>query len=432
MRFMFNLRNFLFWQLDALRGGIVLKHKRDIDGIGLWSKMRRQEDQEEKLKRILSHARRTVPFYQSKGGSELISFPVVSKHSIKVQFDQHISQLYSTKDLKKVTTSGSTGVPFQVYHDRRKTSRNTADTISFAERAKFKLGIPLIYLKIWNEHNHKSKLAQFLENVVPINVIDLSNSSIELILKELNEKFSEIAILGYASAIEEISKVVINKNLDLRFKVLSVITMSEGLDEKSRETIKKALRTNNVFARYSNVENGIIAQQVDDSPKYLINTSSYFIEILDDKNEAVGLNRTGRIVVTDLFNYAMPMIRYDTGDLGMLHKEKVGDIEMLYLGQVGGRKMDSIYDVYGNLLSSFIITNGMWDYPELKQYQFVQHTSNEYEFILNCEGVFEKEEALISQYIKILGTNARIHISYVDEIPLLSSGKRRKVINKMN
>ena len=94
--------------------------------------------------------------------------------------------------------------------------------------------------------------------------------------------------------------------------------------------------------------------------------------------------------------------------------------------------MDAIYNTKGDLLSSFVITNGMWNYSELLQYQFIQRGSKEYTFKLNIDGYFTRENKLVNEFKSYLGIDAKINIEYVDEIPLLSSGKRRKVINSCN
>ena len=73
------------------------------------------------------------------------------------------------------------------------------------------------------------------------------------------------------------------------------------------------------------MENGILAQQKTASEnEFIINWASYHIEILNiDTNELAPNGTVGRIVVTDFFNYAMPLIRYDTGDLGVIDNQSM-------------------------------------------------------------------------------------------------------------
>ena len=71
----------------------------------------------------------------------------------------------------------------------------------------------------------------------------------------------------------------------------------------------------------------------------------------------------------------------------------------------------------------------MWKYKEIKQYQFIQTSIHNYTFILNTNSPFLREGELIQEFTGYFGKDAVIKIEYVNEIPLLDSGKRRKVIN---
>ena len=73
----------------------------------------------------------------------------------------------------------------------------------------------------------------------------------------------------------------------------------------------------------------------------------------------------------------------------------------------------------------------MWKYNTLNQYQFIQIAEKTYLFKLNTDKTFLKEDELINEFKGYLGNDADIKIEYVNEIPLLSSGKRKKVLNRM-
>jgi phenylacetate-CoA ligase len=59
----------------------------------------------------------------------------------------------------------------------------------------------------------------------------------------------------------------------------------------------------------------------------------------------------------------------------------------------------------------------------------VQYGPQDYLFKINMEGSFTKEEKLIKEFKQYLGNNANFTVEYVDEIPLLASGKRKKIAN---
>jgi phenylacetate-CoA ligase len=205
--------------------------------------------------------------------------------------------------------------------------------------------------------------------------------------------------------------------------------MSETLNEFTKVTIEKYFGVP-AYSRYSNLENGILAQQVPGSgDRYLINTASYVLEIFKmDEDVLAATGELGRIVITDLYNFAMPMIRYDTGDIGIISstKDVVGNC---YLETVEGRKLDLLYATDGTLVSSYIVYKNMWQYTEIVQYQLVQYGPKDYLFKINMDGSFAKEEKLVQEFKQYLGADANFSVEYVDEIPLLASGKRKKIAN---
>ena len=182
------------------------------------------------------------------------------------------------------------------------------------------------------------------------------------------------------------------------------------------------------------MENGIIAQQLSGgSGEFLINDASYFLEILElDSDLPVKEGKPGRIVITDLFNYRMPLIRYDTGDIGILESREIFGVSRQVFTSIEGRRMDLIYDTRGSLVSSYVITNNMWKYMEIRQYQFIQTSEREYLFKINTDLPFEQEKELISEFTNYFGEDSIISVEYVSEIPLLASGKRKKVMNSCN
>ena len=69
-------------------------------------------------------------------------------------------------------------------------------------------------------------------------------------------------------------------------------------------------------------------------------------------------------------------------------------------------------------------------FPEFKQFQFIQEGEKKYRVKINIDGVFKREQEMINLLKSYLGDNAEIQVEYVDEIPQLSSGKRKLTLNK--
>jgi phenylacetate-CoA ligase len=265
-----------------------------------------------------------------------------------------------------------------------------------------------------------------MQNIQPLDVIHLNDEKIRNFIGEIENSNDSIGFLGYSSALELVARFLEKTNAaPINANVKSIITMSEGLNQYTKATLPRFFSVNPV-SRYSNIENGIIAQQeVNGKDEFLINTASYFVEIFDfDADVPAKDGQLGRIIITDLYNYAMPMIRYDSGDVGAIIPGANN-----YFQSIEGRKLDLIYDTKGNLISSYIVYKNMWQYTEIAQYQFVQYGAKDYVFKINMAESFEKEEKLINEFKTYLGQDANFSVEYVAEIPLLASGKRKKIMN---
>lgn len=425
------LRSYSFWFIDILKGRVIKKHYQDIKSIiENYNLPAYQDKRNEYLKRILTHTVETTPFYQTLHGPiELQDFPVINKNLIRENFDSFKSKTFLQKPVLKMVTSGSTGTPFTVIQDLNKKARNYADTIWFAKMAGYNLGEKLYYFKIWHGNNRKTKWQSWKQNWRAIDVLKMDDEKIENLISELENDKAPKGFLGYASAFEAITRYIErNGKVPVKCKVNSAITISESLNPETKIAMKDIFNVSMV-SRYSNIENGILAQQcTNGSEEFHLNIASYFFEILQiDMDKPVQTGEIGRIVVTDLFNYAMPLIRYDTGDIGSISDISQCSIKTPVLKHLEGRMLDLIYDTSGNLISSFLVYKNMWKYTEILQYQLIQEAKSEYTMKINIKFHFKRESELISELHEYLGSDAIITFEYVDEIPLLASGKRKKV-----
>lgn len=429
-----NFRSHLFWGIDRLRGGGIRKHAEQIEtALEQNESSVRSSHVTQRLSVLLDHARTTCEYYKNlKSAKSIEDFPIVNKAVIRDSIESFISDRFDRSDLVRIVTSGSTGTPFEVFHDKGKRNRNSADTIVFARRAGFSVGDRLYYLKIWSASNHKSKFTAWLQNVEPFDVLRLEDKELGRLMSLLGAEGGKKGVLGYASALEQVCKFL-DRNpsqIPVNSNITSALSMSEALSDYTKEKFKEFFNID-LYARYSNLENGILAQQFKDSGNsYRINTASYLIEIFKlNEDVPADAGEMGRIVITDLYNLGMPMIRYDTGDIGRFRLTNDGRIDQSILEHIEGRKLDLLFDTKGRLVSSYIMYKNMWKYTEIRQYQLIQYGEKDYLFKINVDGEFQKEDELTSEFVAYLGSDAHFKIEYVSEIPLLSSGKRKKIVN---
>lgn len=380
------------------------------------------------LKELLNHATKTTSFYKDKNYKTLRDFPVVDKNLIRDNFDMFFSNKFNKKGCKVASTSGSTGSPFSLYQNKEKVYKIKADNIHLSSKSNYEIGDFLVFIKIWPKTSSlKLKLDFLLKNIMPWNILNLSEDGISELIAKLNKRKTSISFVGYPSAFEKICKYL--DTLDehpIQFKTKSIITISETLNTYTKKATQKYFGVV-PLSRYSNNETGIMAQQINSEDlKFRINDSSYVMEILalNEDNE-LPYGESGRIVLTDLYNFATPLIRYDTGDIGVMELDEKGQP---FFTEISGRKVDQLYNTKGSLISSHLSLR-LLDYGKFKQFQLVQKSKIEYHFNLNTDQ-FIDETRLISDYKEHFGEDAIIKINYVDEIPLLASGKRREVVNE--
>lgn len=423
-----------FWGLDGLKGGNVRRHYRDIKRVqNNPTSSLAKETSSENLSKILEHAIRTVPFYCDIPQEETLTLekiPIVNKHIVRNKFEQFRSYEFVDQHTHEVLTSGSTGKPFRILHDKNKRDRNTADTIFFAKRAGYDLGSRLFYLRLWDKQYKKNKFLSSLQNIAMYSVDDLTNENISKLVNELERNNSNNNLLIYTSALDSICQYM-DKNPERKInkKVNSIIAIAEALGSEVKKKAEKHFGRE-VLSRYSNSENGILAQQRKGSAgNFEINWASYHIEILDlNEDKPVQQGEPGRIIITDLFNYSMPLIRYDTGDVGVINEDMVHG--GLVFSKVEGRKMDMFTNTKGEFISSHIIHH-ILQFKGIEQFQFVEEENGVYIIKLKVSPEFDKndENGLKDKYTEYFGQDANVMVKYVNDIPLLPSGKRKLVIN---
>ena len=431
MRLLNYLRNKSFWFIDSLKGAQIRNYFNEISAINNNpTNSHSLKIKKQHIEALLKHATESTPFYFNfKNIDNINEFPVIRKKVIQENFKDFQSIPYLQKQNHKVSTSGSTGTPFFIFQNKSKRNRNYADVLYFSGESNFKIGNRLYELEVWRKHNKKSFFKSRFQNIIQFDISKLTDDRILNFINILSNTKQEKSILGFASSLEQICQYLDRNKTELNnLNINSVIANSEYLNHYTKTTLGNHFNSP-ILSRYSSEEIGIIAHQTSNSVEhFIINHASYHVELLDlEEDNPAKPGDFGRIIVTDLFNYSMPIIRYDTGDIAKLIELKNGQTKF---EKIEGRKMDLIFDTKGNIISSFIVYTKFYNYYTLlKQYQFIQQGEKEYEVKLNVLDKFPYERELVESIKKDFGSDAKVTITYLDEIPVLSSGKRKKVVN---
>lgn len=428
---MVNVRKPIFWGKDYFFGSVRKQYDDIANALeGGFS----EESVSAKLDDLLAHAETSVPYYKEidvePSGVSIGDFPVVDKLKIKQDYVAFLSQAKDLGKLHTMSTSGSTGTPFQILQDKRKRERVVAELIYFNKIAGLEVGDRFIYFRVWRNNDKKAMLNRAVKNMVCIDVLSLSEEMLQRSMDKISNDRHVKCCFGYATAFEFLCNHVEKTKGRLEPAGLrSIITSSEVLPLEFKKRVGRALGCK-VYDRYSNQESGVIAQTDDCSDIFKVNHSNYLVEVLNQEgDEPADEGEVGRIVVTDLYNFAMPLIRYDTGDLAI----KVGSGRFSeYMKSIQGRQADILYDVTGAPITPHTWGVYMKKFKNVVQYQLIQEDVKKYRLkVSGVMGIYSDDDFL-SVIQPLLGREARIVIEHVDSVPVLASGKFKRTVCKLN
>lgn len=419
-----------FWMLDKTKGGKIREYYDQIRYA--WKEGSSVEETEKKIQDLIAHAVKTTDFYKDYPEDiSLKDLPVVNKDTFRQQYDRFVSSTYKdATDNRVMCTSGSTGTPLRMIQNRDKIRHNTAGGIFLGAAAGYYIGMKEAFIRVWVNNVKKSKFQLIQENMIMMDSSRMDGQALAEMFHTIEKKKVK-CLVGYSSALGELSDYIRKSGKDCsNCSVRAIIPISETMPEPVRRTLEKQFGCP-VRAWYSNEENGIMGLQNEKDEGYRIDTETYYYEILKmDSDEPAEPGELGRIVITDLFNYAFPILRYDNGDTAVaVRKEKNGRFK-LYLSELYGRRSDLIYDCKGNAVTPYIITNNLWDIEGVKQYRFIQEDVKDYTIWLNGDPAKMDQEEILGRIRPYLGDEARIKVEIVDEIPVLASGKRKYIENR--
>lgn len=289
-----------------------------------------RELQNEKLRRMLRHCYRNVPHYRAQmqalhirpediqDQSDLRKLPLLSKREVKqhLYFDL-MSDNHENSQIRKITTSGSSGQPTTVYVDHDQLEFQWAAALRTAESAGYKFGGPMI--ELWPEpfdltprQRTFDKIDAALANRTRIPIFELSKERMDDMLETIAQ-VAPLIIEGYAETLHALAHHIQEHGGPLKKRPRAVLSCEQTLGPEARRTIEQAFGCR-VFDRYLSREFGMIAHECEVHEGLHVFAEGNIVEILRDDGEPAAPGEEGNVVITGLNNYCMPLIRYQIGD----------------------------------------------------------------------------------------------------------------------
>lgn len=286
---------------------------------------------------------------------ELGRLPIMTKDDVVTAFDKLVTARARWGSRK--TTGGSTGQAVTILKNRDALARERAATWRCYNWAGIGVGDPQarfwgVPLRQMNRFRYKA--IDFISNRIRLSAFELNDEQMESYFRSIL-RFKPKYLYGYVSAILEFARFLNDREYRLPSDTKSVITTSEVLSDQIRAEIERAT-DRQVFNEYGCGEMGSIAHECERHSMHIVE-DNVLLEILNDKGDQVD---AGEIVVTDLHNFAMPLIRYRIGDFAE-RTSKVCDC---------GRQLAVIHKIHGRAYDMVLTRDGTRHHAEVILYIF--------------------------------------------------------------
>ncbi len=381
------------------------------------------------LNDILTYAVTFSDYYrQYKDFKSLSDFPIVNKETLKQHWDEiAVKQYNDYPDNRIKYTSGSTGTPFRMVMDRYKHCRWIAANKVFRANVGVRSHEKTLFISGTVADKNIPMERQERDNVFYLDFKYLSDDYLnELIVDLANKNFKSLTAM--ASVLDKIARYVLSGNAPkFEGNLIAIFSVSETLKESTRKTISEYFGCP-VYVLYANEENGVLAVEDGSGNGYRANTADFYFEVLSmDSDTPAKDGEEGRLVITDFFNKAFPVIRYENGDIVV---KKTLDDGRVYITEIIGRKTDTLYTTDGKMVHYFNSISFLEPFMDIKQFQLIQEDYHNFTWILNTEN-HGYEEMIVRECKKLFGEDSNWRFEYVDEIPKLRSGKSRMTVCKI-
>lgn len=410
--------------------------------------------QEMKLCQLMTHAYYHVPFYREmfdelhlnpediRTVEDLEKLPIINKSVVTENLYLGImSNSHDKEKILRVTTSGSTGEPFTVYAEKKQLEMRWAATLRSTEWTGYNFGDRQI--RLWHKYLSMKKvevikevLDAFFTRRKFIPAYEISEENIKDFLDEIM-KFHPVLLDGYAESYNIIAQHLRNFKYS-GHKPKGIMSSGQTLPVDSRKRIEEAFGCK-VYDKYGAREfAGGLAYQCSEQDGYHVVAECAIIEILDKQGKQVQPGEVGEVVVTELNNYALPLIRYKLGDFAVAidaNKQCKCGRGLPLMGNVEGRIQATILGTKKQMIPGTFFARlfSNYDYA-IRQFQVVQSEFGKITMKIVKANRYDEQvlKNVLSEIKKHLGDDIKVDIEFVDVIPLGRTGKRHHSVSHLD
>jgi phenylacetate-CoA ligase len=345
---------------------------------------------------LVRHVYEHVPFYRARFDGIGLSpddvrtiddfqkIPLLTRQDVRANRDSLVAEGIKPGMLNTVTTGGSTGVPLTVFHPR-KVSRaallwrmlswwglSPGASIATMYRSSGDTKVRL-----------KNKLIRWPAPLIQLNASSYTSQDIEVFLDQVNRMKPDV-IHGYVGAVDDVAAYILDRGIKVA-SPRAVWVTSAPLSAVQEARIQRAFGAP-VCDQYGSCEVYYMAAECPAKEGLHLFEDVQRMEFLGEDGLPVPDGERGNIAVTDLDNYAFPLIRYLNGDVGRrLTKPCSCGRSLSLMDKVGGRISDVLVLPSGRKINGEYLTTIFDDHPEVVQrFQVYQSPTGAIEIRVEC------------------------------------------------
>lgn len=404
----------------------------------------------EKLASLVEYCRSQVPFYadlfeeKGLGAGRVDDVAVLREHGIlttkeivRTAGDRIFSTALDKDKLIHIGTSGSTGIPVVFYMTVDNWSRRQARKL----RSEDWIGKPpgTRTTVIWGHKPGASWLMKAKEwcywryqNCQFLSAYDIGDDSLARAAARI-KRFGSKFIESYVTPVYLMAQVIQKRGLSAP-ELDGILIGAEQLYPFKKETIESAFGCP-VYNRYGATEFSNVASECNRRGGLHINEDDMWVEVVDTDGRPV-IGEPGDLVITDLTNLAMPLIRYRIGDRAIMSDKPCGcGKSFAVLEDIVGRESDVLRTRDGRAIHDQYFLWKVSRAPGLLKFQVVQKTLSQ--ILVRVEQDNSVPQNDTGEFIRdaladLAEFGFEIELEFVDEIPLTAAGKLRSFISELD
>ena len=394
-----------------------------------------------KLKALLRDAAENVPYYRdlfkTLGATpddfrelpDLALLPELQKQTLRENFAQFVNPRHNARDVFEDHTSGSTGIPLRFLLTVEQKVYEMAYNIRFFRWAGYRTGARIAAFRHYIPPTERDPLWKYdrSQRTLFFSVYDMKPANLRAYVEEFN-RFKPDFVRGYPSSMYIFAQFAASERLTVH-RPRAVLSSSETLSPEMKATVERALQCP-VYDWWGSNERVATACQCERRGLYHINAEGGYLEFLPQQ-DAAGAT-VYRIVGTGLINHAMPLIRYNIGDLAVPAKDPCPCGRGLpCIERILGRVNDLIVTGDQKFVPSVRFYTLFETYEKIRQFQVVQTAPDAVTVrLVRARELTEVELAGLREKLKrFLGERVAIEFEFVEEIKPEPSGKIRNVVS---